>query len=188
MNMKKIKRINKKSLIAIVIVALLVAGGIYAYSQRNANKSTSSADNPDSAETINLDPPTEQDKKNVEQNKEAIAERQKNLQNQNQQPGDDRKAVKPVITYAGQYGAQVEIGGYVPGVFEDGGTCTARFGNSNKSFTKSVEAVKNVNSMDCPAMIAKNEEFSPKGKWTVVVSYDSPSAAGPSDAKVIEIK
>lgn len=188
--LKNIK--SKKFLLLSLLAILVLAGGGLAAQQllkkdekkltgnsqpnENSQEATGVADKNDSEQ------PTGSESQNP-----AIVNREQQTQNQ-QQRGDDRKLVKPVITYAGQYGGQVEVGGYVPGVFEDGGTCTAKFTNGGKTITKSVNSVKNVNSNDCPVMIAKNEEFSPRGTWSVTITYESTIAAGTSDPKSIEVK
>jgi hypothetical protein len=187
--MIKIKKISKKPLfiLSAIILIVLLSGGYYLFDKRQNKESKAATQAPSQQEEkINLDSPTEQDKLAAEQNKQSIAERDQQVQKQPSASG--KKSVKPVITYAGQYGPQVEVGGYVPGVYEDTGTCTARFTNGSQTFTKSVKAIKNVSSTDCPAMVANNTEFSPKGKWSVVVSYDSPAANGASDSKAIEVR
>ncbi len=184
--MTKIKNPSKKVLLIALVV--LVIGGVAAYLllKNDSKDSQQTTQNPNSQEKINLEPATEEDKQRADQNKQAIVDRDNQLKNQ--PPATGKKTIKPIISYAGQYGPQAEVGAYVLGVFEDGGTCTAAFTKDGKSFSKSVTAVKNVSSNDCPVMAAKNEEFSPKGSWSVVVSYSSASAEGASDAQNIEIK
>lgn len=194
--MKKIKKLSKnnkrKLLVLLVVAVLLIAGGVYAYTQQKSESSTpqpTSSPNPQGA--INLEPATEQDKQAVDNTKETTI-------NRSQEPAgqprggdrDDRGVVKPIITYGGQTqpGSPVEVGGYVPGVFEEGGTCTAKFTNGSNTFSKAVKAVRSANSTDCPAMVATFGEFSPKGNWSVVISYESITSVGTSDGKTIEVK
>lgn len=135
---------------------------------------------------INYAPPTAEDKKNVEQNKENIVANEQNRESGSS--NSSRKNVKPTITYADQYGQSVEVGAFVSGIFEDGGTCKAIFTHDGSSFSKNVQAVKNANSVNCPVMSAGVSEFSQKGTWSVTVSYDSPTASGASDAHQVEVK
>lgn len=182
--MLKIK--SKKKLAIILAVLLIVAalsGGFYI---KNSNKETPRT--PDQGETINFDPPTEEDAKRVDENKQSIVDREEAIKNNSQQPQPSTKSVKPVITYAGQYDTGVEVGGFTNGVFEDNSTCTATFSNGSTTFSKSVNAIKNVNAMDCPAIIAPIDQFNPKGVWNVSLKYSSQSASGESDARQIEIK
>lgn len=182
--MLKIK--SKKKLIIILVALLAVialSGGIYL---RNSNKEAPRT--PDQGEAINFDPPTEEDAKRVDENKQAIVDREEAIQNNNQQPQPGPKSVKPTITYAGQYETGVEVGGFTNGVFEDGGVCTATFSKGSTTFSKSVNAIKNVNAMDCPAIITPIDQFNSKGGWNVTLKYSSASASGESDPRIIEIK
>ncbi len=183
--MIKNKNILKKYLIILVSALLIVAVIILIHFNQNASDQASSS-NP--KETINLDPPTQEDAKRVEANKEKNVARDEAIKNQpSLQPGT-KKTVNPTITYAGLYGNVVEVGGYVGGIFEDGGTCTSTFIQDSTILSKSVQAVKNINSVDCPVMSAQKNEFIKNGKWSITLSYDSSTANGKSDAREIEIK
>lgn len=184
--MSKIKKASKKSLIVglIILLVLAVLGGFYYSKHRNNNAAPSTTTTQD--DKLDLSPATEEDKQRADQNKEDIIKRDQDLQNQ--PPTSGKKTVKPIITYAGIYGPQAEVGANVPGVFEDSGACVATFTNGSTSFSKSVIAVKNVSSNSCPVMAAKNEEFSSKGIWSVVVTYSSTTSTGASDTKSFEVK
>lgn len=187
--MIKNKNIQKKYVFSLAILLLIVVGLlIFLYSNSQSNSSTDQNPPVQQTEPINLAPPTEEDVKRVEANKEKNVSRDEAEKNQpNPEPGT-KKAVKPTITYAGLYGGVVEVGGYVDGVFEDGGTCTATFSQGSISFSKTVTSVKNINSLDCPVMSANKNEFDQAGKWSVIVSYSSSSSEGKSDPKEIEVK
>ena len=182
---------HKKKII--IIVAIIFFAFIFSFVliKKNSQNNIQQSGTVGEETKINLNPPTQEDLKRAEENKQAIENRDQlieNQKNQNSSPGAI-KTVKPVITYAGQYGQQVEVGGYVGDLFEDGGTCTAKFSKDGATpFSKSVQATKNANSVDCPVMIAKNDEFQTKGTWSVVVSYVSPNSTGYSDARTIEVK
>jgi hypothetical protein len=187
------KSLLKKKFI-VFFVAVIVGGGIiFAIAQLRDNatstNSTSQSDDDEAQpeESINLTPPTPEDAQRVEENKQAIIDRENKEKNTTPPPAGAKKAVKPIITYAGQYGSKVEVGGYTTGVFESGATCVVAFSKDGQGFSKSVTAVTNVNSMDCPVVEVPASEFSSKGSWTVTITYDSASANGTSDTKVIEI-
>jgi hypothetical protein len=135
---------------------------------------------------INLAPPTKDDAQRVSDNKQKIVD--ENNANNTDTNNSKNKAVTPVITYADQYGSTVEVGAYVPGIFEDNGVCTAVFTQNSESIKKSVTAVKDVNSVDCPTMSIASSEFKSKGQWNVVVHYQSINAEGNSISKGIGIK
>ncbi len=179
---------NKKNkLIFIIIIFLLLAGIFYFYKQKQ-NNSTATTTTTSPQEKLNLDPPTENDKQNVDNNKNNIVKKDETINNQNSNTNGAKKDVKPSITYAGFYGDNAEVGAYVSNIFEDGGACTASFSKDNKTIEKKVNAVKNVSSVDCPVMIATRSELGSTGTWTVKVSYSSPTAYGVSDSKTFEVK
>jgi hypothetical protein len=132
--MPKIKSLSKKTLIIIGIVALIiVAGGVLAFVKiRDSNKPLpTSADQP--TNTVNFNPPTEQEKSAADERKEAIVNEQNS---NNQTPAGSKKQVVPVITNASQNG----VNSYVSGIFEEGGTCTATFTQGAAKFTKTSTA------------------------------------------------
>lgn len=182
--MLKQNRSNKK-IIVIIAVVLLVIGGGSAFALTRGDKTSPSKDK----EKVNLAPPTKEDAERVEENKQAVIKRQQD-EKQAEQSGansDSKESVSPTITYADQYQGQVEVGAFVSGVFEDGGTCTATFTNGSANFTKQVQAVRGANSVNCPVMQAPVSSFSPRGTWQVSVSYSSPSSSGTSESKQVEV-
>lgn len=172
------------------LLVLVLASLVLVLFVRRHNKSAITTKKPTQtdSETINYAPPTEQDRTETENNKERIAEEDKRNASQPAQTPGTKKVVTPVITYAGQYGPQVEVGGYVPGIFELGGTCTAMLTRGAKTITKTVDAVREGNSVDCPTLAVNNSEFPEKGTWTVKLCYNSSTAAGTSGDKQVEVK
>ena len=187
-NMTKIKKVSKKIIVGGLVALLIVAGAgaLYIKNRNDATKSTDVASSPQ--ETLNLDPPTDEDAKRADENKQEILRRDEELKTQQTTTETSgKKNVKPVITYAGQYGNSVEAGGYV-NVFEEGGTCTATFTRGSAKITKTVQAIRGANSVNCPVMAANSSEFSQKGTYSVTVSYNSATSTGVSDTKQLEVK
>ncbi len=180
-------KLSKKPLM-VLLVALLIAG-VYLYSFRHSsNKSQQVAKKSSGQSQTDLKPATSQDKQRASDNKTRIVEQEAQQNTQPSQTPGTKKTVTPTITYASQYGNSVEVGGYVSGVFEDGGTCTVIFTKGSTSFAKTSTGVKNVNSVNCPALTAQSTEFSSKGEWMVTLSYSSESASGVSGPRQIEVK
>jgi ABC-type Na+ efflux pump permease subunit len=179
--MSVVMKKNKKLLLTCIVVTTLVIGGV-SFLILNRKESTSKEVAP--AGSVNLSGPTEQEKEDAEANKNIIVEREKAIQQAANAPSS---SVKPVITYAGQYSDKIEVGGYV-NVFEDGGICEATFTHGNDNITRKVTAIKNVNSVDCPTISLGTSEFTPKGDWSVIISYTSPNYQGKSDTKNINVK
>jgi hypothetical protein len=182
--MLKIKnrlKLSWKSLLIGCLILLVVGGGIYYLVKQPDNKSH----RPASGKT-NLEPATKEDKQRADDNKKQIV--QQEAQNSPSSNPDSKKIVQPVITYAGQYGDSVEVGGNVGGIFEDGGTCTAVFTKDGIVITKTSTGFKNVNSVNCPTITANSTEFRPKGQWSVNLKYTSSTASGTSTSRDINIK
>ncbi len=184
--MKKIKISSKKIATILVVSFVIIIGGV-GYYFKNHKANPPKTDN-ESGE-VNLQPATKEDKKRADDNKQRIIEKDEQLKKQGQRNSSaGKQAVAPAITYAEQYGANIEVGAYVGGVFEDGGTCTATFSKVGASFSKTTTGVKNVSSVNCPTMIIPTSAFSTKGAWSVVVSYSSNTSSGSSAPKQIEVK
>lgn len=175
-----LKNKNLKIFLFLIIAAMFL---VTFFAIKNNRSSESTSDNKKViAEDVNLDPPSEEDIKRAEDNKETIIEKENQLTSSTGSP-----KVTPIISYAGQYGDEIEVGAYVNGIFEDGGTCLASFKNGSTTITKSVSAIKNAKSVDCPVM-SENVSSIAKGMWTVSVSYKSPAHSGVSEEKQIEVK
>lgn len=179
---------NKKTLLIGILVVVVAGAAGVGYKMYNDSKKPK---NNIGSDGINYAPPTEQDKKNVDQTKQNLPSESESTNNSTKNSDTSspqtQGALKPVVTYAGQYGAQVEVGAYV-NVFEDSGTCTATFTKDGKTVTKSVQAIKNVSSVDCPAISIASTEFASKGSWNLVVSYSSSAHQGKSDSKAVEVQ
>lgn len=162
---------------------LLIVFGVLAWQWVNKGDQTTTQPSQDG---VNYTPPTDEDKQRVEENKQRIIDEvAKNKQQATN--SNDKLVISPLITYAGQYGDTIEVGGYVNGVFEDNGTCTATFRQANTTLNKSVTAVKGANSVDCPVMSLPQSSFT-KGNWAVTISYKSVNASGISESKQFEVK
>jgi cell division protein FtsN len=180
--MVKIKNLKNKKIIVGVLALLILAGAGFYFFQKNQNSESSPQV---SDPTINLDPPTEEDLQRAEDNKkEIVAEQDKSPASNSVRPAS---SVKPVITYADQYGDVVEVGGYIS-LFEENGTCTATFTQGSKQITKSVKAVRSAQSTDCPVMAVSVSEFNPRGNYSVTITYSSPFTNSTSEARQLTVR
>lgn len=180
---------NKKIIILVILVLIAGALAFYQFSYKKNHNKVATTSEPE--KKINYDPPTQSDKDLVNSNKDSIVKKDETINNNssnNTTTPSAKKSVKPVITYAGVYGDNVEVGSYVNDVYEDGGSCTATFTLGSNNFTKTVTAVKNVSNMSCPVIQVPKSEFNPTGNWSVKVNYESTTASGASDSKTLEVK
>lgn len=183
----RVKKQNTKSkylaLLFVIAIVVLCLSILYVKKHKNTTSSTPAA----TTGTINLKPATAEDKQRVDQTKNTIVQKDESIQQQGS--SSSKKSVTPTITYANQSpNGEVEIDGYVSGVYEDGGTCTATLKLNGATVTRDVQAVKNVNSVNCPAIVISKDSFATKGSWTVALSYTSNTAAGISTTKQIVIQ
>lgn len=96
-------------------------------------------------------------------------------------PSATADAAAVIVTYSGWVDtpAGVEVGAYLAGVAESGGTCTLTLTGSAGSATAEVTAEPDAASTSCPALAVPGSELS-SGTWTAVVTYESPSTSGTS--------
>ena len=173
-----LKRLTKRPTIFALVGILLIGAGL-GYLQLKGSRPASETiadtlESPRSGDYVNLNPPTEQDKKDAEENKKALVE----------EPGtpapptsDGKKQVTPEIISADR----LEVRAHVPGIFEDGGTCTATATNGSQTEAATSSGFANYSDTQCEPM---NWSL-PSGGWLVVVSYSSGTAKGSSEAFVV---
>ncbi len=185
---KNKKYSNSKKRIVFLALVIMLLGLLSAFAYRYVtNKDSSPSAGIKKGDSINYDPPTPTDKKRVENTKQNIANQQ-TQPDAKTPPQVGKKSVKPIITYAGQYGDAVEVGGQVSGIFEDGGSCEATFTKTPLHVSKKVQAVKDASSVSCPTISVASSEFSSKGTWQVELSYISVNYQGVSDVRSVDIK
>ncbi len=97
---------------------------------------------------------------------------------------DGKRAVNPVITSA----SQAELRGFVSGIAEDGGTCTATFTKGTVTFTKTSAGFINVANTNCKLITLSSSDFPSKGNWSITLSYSSSKAIGTSPSTNLEIQ
>lgn len=177
---------NKKLLIlsVFIVVVLALAGSFFLikHKSQEASTPTDSANQTDTS-NINYGPPTEEEKAQADQHKDQVIER-----NNLEQNNTKNNSVTPVITSATQDGQQIMVTAYVPGIFEDGGTCTLSAQHGSSTLTKTTDGFANATTTDCAPFFIGRSEFSEAGDWSVTVSYSSESANGTSLTQVLDIK
>lgn len=170
MNKQKFKKTSsgKKLRIGILLVVIALLVGIYMYATRK-NSDNSSETDTSVSDGINMAPPTDAEKAATEQHK-ADLEKQQN----NTAPASTsgKTQVTPIITSA----SDNEVRAYVPGIVEEGGTCTATATQGSLTRTGTSVGIDNVSNTQCPPISINIES----GSWSVIVSYGSNKAEGTS--------
>ena len=182
--MKKIKTPSKAQFFSAVVVLIIIACAGFWYVHKKNTDLAINAQNPDS---VNLEPATAEEKKQAESTKETIVKRDEERAKQQSQQTTGQN-VKPTITYAEQYGDHIEVGGFVGGIFEEGGKCTADLIKNGKTVSGSSTAITNVNSTSCPTIMIPVSNLTEKGSWTVTLTYQSASNSGVSSPQQVEVK
>lgn len=133
---------------------------------------------------INYNPPTEQEQHAADEHKESLTKDQDQPSNPNPsipnpQTGS-KKAVKPVIIRTGGG----EVAGFVPGIVENGGTCTATFTNGSNTITKTSQGFANASSTNCTPISYAGSGV--EAGWSVTLAYNSNASEGTSDASAVQ--
>lgn len=188
--MKKNKtKINKKAVLLLAVGACTLVAGIFLFQSRDNGSRTSNGNfNEDSLVSgSNLEPPTSEDLQRSEDNKQSLIDEQKRDSAYQQSQNGSKNQIRPIVTYAGVYDSQFEIGGYAP-VFEQHGTFTLIMEKDGKKITRTVAGVRNSTSTDCPAIVIPLSEITQKGMWSVSLSYESPTSTGISEVKQVSVQ
>ena len=176
------RKISRKILLISIIIVVAVGFFVYvAYAQQNK-------DNTKPRKPITYSGPTEQDKKDAEDENSPASTRENIESSNTNSTSASKKQVTPIITNASQSGQQVTINSYVSGIFEDGGTCVMKAAKGNNSFSRSVSAFADATTTSCSPLFIESSSFSEKGDWTITISYSSKTAEGTSATKTVTIK
>ncbi len=176
----KYKKVKRSKKLAVLLICVLFGGiGLLAY----AHYHTKAGVPVSNGQTIIYAPATDEEKKNNGSNKEQIVANN-NIQNTPPQtPGSNtqKKSVTPIITNTSS-----SVNAYIPGIFEEGGVCTASFTKAGITKTKTSVGFQNVSYTQCSPIVLENNYLS-TGQWVVTVNYNSISASGTSASQTIEV-
>jgi hypothetical protein len=178
---------KRNLIIAGVAVAVLAIGGgtFYYFQHRNqpiTYKKTSTGHD------VNLNPPTKEEKKETQENKSDSVTKEQEMASKNDAGTPVTNTKSPFITYASQEGANVQVNGYVTGVFEDGGTCTATFAKGSQKVTGTSKGIADADHTTCPPITIPRANFPATGTWSVILSYSSSAGNGASEARNVTIQ
>lgn len=187
MKNKKAVFSRKNSLILLALVLFLaIVGIVYYKSAQRGNETVIKNTNLPGEEKIDLSPPTEEDRQQVDQHKEEVAKQQ---ERENQPPQSGIRQVKPLISNAGYYGSQIEVRSFIPEVYEAGGACTVTLAKGSDKVIRESFSVKGATTTDCPpAFIPRSDLPNAAGIWTVTVTYSSSTSQGVSEPRTVEVQ
>lgn len=172
---KKTRKLQPIFFVCILLITLAILGGFYYKSTKN---SVNEANEVNTEGQINLSPPTEEEKNEVEKTKQKIVEKNEALQQNPERPKD----LSVTITSANSTSVYAQVSG----IIEDGGVCTATFTKGQVNIKGKSNSISNVSYTQC-APIKPASSLSP-GKWKLVVTYESSTGTASSDPYNIEVK
>jgi hypothetical protein len=178
-------KIKNKKLTLILIAVLLLAVTFIGYKIFDRKQT--------SPQGVSEDPtsysgPTDEEKAEANARKAEIVEQMEKEQSQSASSSGSKKQVKPVITNASQNGSEIFVSAYVPGIFENGGTCVLEAKKDSYTVRKTNNAFAGATTTDCAPFRISASEFKAKGDWQVTVSYTSAKAQGTSSASTLKVK
>lgn len=187
-------RFNGRTIALSAIALLVIASALLYITNRDASNSLAGSKNSTEAGTysnepgtqkLNLNPPTENEKKQAEDNKEALA---KQMEATTPPAGTTKRSVKPQLNNPGQYGDVIEVRALVPSIQEAGGTCTATFTQNTATFSKTSPGISDATTTRCTPISVPRGEFPAAGNWTVAVTYSSDTSQGTSDPETFPVQ
>jgi hypothetical protein len=181
---KKFREHQSRILLAALGAIVLIAGTGLLYHRYNKSQAPGQP-GVNGQPTINYGPPTATEKQEGEQHKQDLIDRERQ-QNQNNPPGQ-KKTVTPTITFAGLYEGKIEVSAFIPGIYEEAGTCTLTATQGSHRLTREVISFGNVNNTNCQTFSVERSAFPATGSWQIVVSYSSTISSGTSTPKTVEV-
>ena len=174
---------NKSKLFATLVVFVLLGASVAVWLV-NRHQSVATIQSASHASPapggINLNPPTDEDKAEVEQNKDKIADQPAVPTT----PVQGKGSATIVIARAEQYN-DVEVAAYVSNLFEDGGICKLTLKNGNSTITRETTGFQDARKTTCPAFSVPRSELPNTGTWKITVSYNSATASGSTEGSVV---
>lgn len=178
--------LRSRTLLVLLSVFLLAGGILFALEKSGVTNfyqrspSQSAVTQPEN--TINYDPPTENEVQAGNEQKQAI------IQNEPQQPTEPAQEVTVTIVDANQYGDEIEVRAFVPSIVRNG-TCSFTFTNPSGMVEKSGPASADASSTLCISQVIPRSEFSSAGQWDLTVRYlsDNETITGIANT-VVEVK
>lgn len=163
----------------VIALALIGAATAYAYSQKigpfSNNDGSSNKHEPDTTRdtnSVDYSGPTDEDLSSSQDAKNRGLD-----DGDKETPSTSKKTANLGLSYADINGDSFEVRAFVNNIVEGTGTCTATLTKESTVITASSKAFVDTSSSICtPIYIDKNRLVS--GKWSLKVTYNSPSASG----------
>lgn len=180
---------NKKRRVIIIVISLaLIAFGAWwlfirdtAGQQSAQNQDTTTDDT-----SINYDPPTEEESLRGDNKKQEV-DTDEPSQPAQTSPTSQKKSVTPTITGNEIYGSNLEVSGYVQGIVEKGGTCTAVATKGSSVVKQQKAALDDAQYTSCGVILIPKAKLA-SGTWKVILEYESAKHKGASTVSEVVIQ
>jgi hypothetical protein len=183
-NQKRSKK-TAKIVGSIAATIILVIGGGFAYTQLLQQGNNQPADDL-GTDTINFDPPTEEERRAGDEIKDQIIQEEEQAQSNQNTDNNQRSSVTPLFGFLDQTSTKVQANGYVP-VVESGGSCTLVLSRGSNRVSTTNPALPDAQSTVCGLMEIDKSRLS-TGTWSATIEYSSPSSKGVSTPQTIEVQ
>lgn len=192
--MPKIKNAKKSKMqkLLIVLSSILVVGligfGLYIRNSKQQAKEDKKVDT-DSISYIDYSGPTDIEKQAVDDNKKALQDRLSIEEGTAPVSNGSMKSVSPVISFFGQnqHTGAVEVGSFIPEIYEDDGTCTLVLKNGAQEVSATQTSSKDARTTTCGVISIERSKLSAHN-WEAQIKYNSPNAKGVSATVTIPVK
>ncbi len=184
MQYKKPHSKNTKKTIIFLLLSLLVIGvGLLVLEKTGvinlySRDQSSTSDSPKPTNTVNYDPPTEQEQSAGDEQKAKIVEEESSAST------NKPETAEVVIVDASQYEDEIEVRAFVANVLEIG-TCTYIFKNGASTITKSQSAYPDASTTPCTTLVVPRAEFANPGSWNLTVTFESTTVKGSKTQEVV---
>lgn len=164
--------------ISLVLLGLEISGTIDLYKRSN----TDSTKTTKPVNTVNYDPPTDEEKNAGDIKKEEIVQNESEMTNNTS--GTNLISANIVIVDASQYDSILEVRAFASNVLENG-TCTITFTKQGApTVTKKVSAFADASTTPCTTASFDRTEFASGGVWSMVLTFESASSNGTATKEV----
>lgn len=189
MKINKVTKTRKKTrskyillAIAVLVAISIVLFALEAIGVTNFYQKTS--DTNSEVNKVNYNPPTEDERKTGDKQKEETVQEEAN---RNSPPEQNKSSANVVISDAAQYENVVEVRSYVSNHYEDG-TCTFKLVQGGQVVEKTTQAYRDVSTTICNNPLFNRSQFPSPGNWQITVTYSSAGAQGISEPKTVTIR
>jgi cytoskeletal protein RodZ len=171
--------------IVALIVALFALAGVFIY-QRSIHNNKKSTTPSGGSEAINLNPPTEQEKQEAEDNKQRLIQEEST---QSPEPSNGSKiTVSPVMGFLRQAADKsIEANGYVAEAVEANGTCILTLEKDGVKVVQEKQALPDAQSTVC-GLIKIDRNRLTAGEWKGYLGYSSSKYQGTSPETIVRIE